>query len=321
MDKNREKKLALSFLNNLSAEDIKRIGETDISWESLEIFLGRERMELFENELSWADDNSIGEHGYVFIDEEEYPESLKQYADAPYRISYIGSRPKGCDGEYNLAKSITIVGTRTASSEGIKSAFTFARDSASASLVVYSGYADGIDKAAHYGCVAELGNTFAILASGLNTEYSHRRPKLEQEIIENGGGLLSPFPADTEPFKSNFYYRNKLLALISDATVVVEAPLHSGSLITAHAAAEGGKSVYVLTSGIKNSRTGEGCRRLKQEGAIEIDSYSMLSDKYIEFPKGTISIPIKKDKVAEMKTSGDAKRIVGYNGSYYAIVK
>lgn len=320
MEQEKEKKLALSFLPSVSAEDIKRIWESDISWESLEIFLGNDRMKAFQDELKWAEDTTLGEHGHIFYDEDDYPQSLKSDPYAPYRLAYLGKKPFGNNGTFNSAESITIVGTRRCTSDGIKQSFTFSSEASNAGLVVYSGYADGIDKAAHYGAIASRKPTFAILPSGLLHEYSHRRPRLEDYIISNGGGLISQFKCTAEPYKSNFYARNRLLASITDATIVIEAPLHSGSLITAHAASELGKSVFVCSSSLSNSKINEGIKLLKSEGAIEITSYSALSERFTEYPKGAITLEIERDKVAEIKADGKAERIVGYNGSFFAII-
>lgn len=320
MDKIREKKLALSFLNSVSAEDKIRILQTDISWESLEVFLGQKGMEAFVKEQEWAEDNSVGEHGHLFIDEDDYPQSLKNDIEAPYRLSYIGAKPLGTNGEYNRAESLCVVGTRRCTSEGISSAFSFTSDASSAGLVIYSGFANGIDKASHYGAISQKRPTFAIIASGLAHEASFKQQKLVDNILATGGGLLSSFPADEEPFKWNYYYRNRILASITDATVVVEAPEHSGALITAHYAAECGKSVFVYAPRNNSAKTYLGNMALIKEGGVEIKSYSTLSECYTQFPKGDITIPIKRDKVPYMKASKEAKRIVLYNGDYYALI-
>lgn len=322
MDKNREMKLAISFIQGVSAEDLARIWKTDILWESIEIFLGKDGMEKFTKELDWLNDSSLGEHGHVFYDEEDYPQSLKSDPYAPYRIAYIGSKPKGTNGTFNKAESVTVIGTRRCTSEGIKEAFVFASEAANAGLIVYSGYADGIDKAAHFGAVATKSPTFAVLPSGLSHSYAHRNVRLEEYILGNGGGLLSQFKYDAEPYKSNFYIRNRMLASITDATVVIEAPEHSGSLITAHAAAERGKGVYVCSPFLKNSPTTDGIHLLKSEGAIEVSSYSSLSDRFNEFPKGPLTLEVRKDKCAEMKVGArmDKTVVVGYNGSYFSFL-
>lgn len=320
MDKEREKKLALSFIPSVTAEDLKRIWNTDISWESIEIFLGKERLEWFMDDLKWADDDSIGEHGFIFYGDDDYPENLKNDPQAPFRIAYYGSKPMGNNGTYNRAESITVVGTRRCTSEGIKNAFVFASEASNAGLVVYSGYADGIDKAAHYGAIAAGKPTFAVLPSGLSHEYSHRRARLEEYILSNGGGFISQFRCSEDPYKGNFYIRNRLLASLTDATVVIEAPKQSGSLITARAAVELGKSVFVNATNSKNFRVNEGCAELKNEGAIEINSYSSLSENHIEYPKGRVLVEIERDKVAEVKATKSADKILGYNGCYFAIV-
>lgn len=321
MDKIREKKLALSFLNSVSTEDKIRILQTDISWESLEVFLGKKGMELFVTQLEWENNSTMGiEHGHIFYDEDDYPSSLKNDPEAPYRLSYIGAKPKGTNGNYNRAESLTVVGTRRCTSEGIGSAFMFTSDASSAGLVIYSGFADGIDKAAHYGAISQKSASFAILASGFAHEAAYKQEKLQESILLYGGGLISPFPCEEEPFKWNYYYRNRIMSSISDATVVVEAPEHSGALITAHYAAECGKDVFVLSPHINYSKTFLGNIKLIKEGGIEIKSYGTLCESYLQFPKGHITIPIKREKIPYMKTSEDAKRIVAYNGTYYAVI-
>lgn len=321
MDKIREKKLALSFLNSVSTQDKMRILETGISWESLEIFLGQKGMEYFVKEAEWENDGNIGaEHGHIFYDEDEYPRSLKNDPEAPYRLSYIGSKPTGTNGDYNRAESITVVGTRRCTSEGIGNAFSFTSDASSAGLIIYSGFADGIDKAAHYGAVSQKAPSFAILASGLAHESSSKQQKMQDSILSCGGGLISPFPCNEEPFKWNYYYRNRILSSISDGTVVIEAPEHSGALITAHFAAECGKDVFVFSPRINSTKTYNGNIKLIKEGAVEIQSYGTLSEGHSQFPKGNITIPVKRERIPYIKVGEEAKKIVAYNGTYYVII-
>lgn len=161
--------------------------------------------------------------------------------------------------------AIAVVGSRQASAQGLRNAHTFAQSLAQAGWVVVSGLAAGIDTAAHQGALSMAGPTIAVLGTSIDGVYPRQNRGLAQKIAESGL-LLSEFPLGTAPLPANFPRRNRIIAGLSLATLVVEASLRSGSLITAHLAASFNREVMALPGAIHNPYS-QGCNKLLQEGA------------------------------------------------------
>ncbi len=142
--------------------------------------------------------------------------------------------------------AIAIVGTRRATAEGMEAARRFGRELAERGIVIVSGLAEGIDAAAHEGCLEGGGRTIAVLAGGLETIYPARHENLASRILEGGGALVSEYPAGTSPQAYRFLDRNRIVSGLSLAVLIVEAPERSGALNTASHAAEQGREVFVL---------------------------------------------------------------------------
>lgn len=138
------------------------------------------------------------------------------------------------DAELLRRPCVAIVGARDVSADGKSRAYKVARELAQAGIVVMSGLAKGVDTAAHYGAIQSGGRTIAVIGTPLNKAYPAENAALQEEIYEQHL-LVSPFEADERVFKANFPKRNRVMALLSDATVIVEASDTSGSL---HQAAE-----------------------------------------------------------------------------------
>lgn len=210
----------------------------------------------------WLDD---GKGNLVFYWHSAYPELLRTIDEAPFALSYQGSL-KG-----NLLPSISVVGTRKATTEALHCAYTFATKACVANNLVISGFAWGVDQQAHHASVHMGKPTWAVLGSGLNHIYPNNM-KLAQSILENGGALLSEFHPDSPPAKWHFPWRNRLIAALSPALVVVQAPLRSGAMVTADHALRQGREVFVHRIGLAGI-SGEGTARLAEDGAKIISSY------------------------------------------------
>lgn len=161
---------------------------------------------------------------------------------------------------------VAIVGSRNPLPVNRQLAFDWAAQLASASLVVLSGLAQGIDGAAHRGAVAAHGPTLAVLGSGLERVYPLSHIQLAQEMVAAGGLILSEFSPETPPSPGHFPRRNRLVAALADVVLVVEAAAKSGSLITARLAAEYGKEVMAVP-GHPNYAGSRGTNMLIANGA------------------------------------------------------
>ena len=196
---------------------------------------------------------------------EALPERLRVIPDPPRRLYVRGA------AEALAAPSVAIVGSRRATRAGRQFAETLAADLAAAGLVVVSGLAYGIDAAAHRGALAGGGRTVAVLGSGLDRVYPRQHAALAAEIVDDGGAVVSEYPADRSPRKHQFPERNRLISGLGLGVVIVEATTKSGSLITARMAAEQGREVMAVPGPVTSPLSG-GCHRLLKSGAALIES-------------------------------------------------
>jgi DNA processing protein len=177
------------------------------------------------------------------LTEEEFPPLLAEAAGMPAALFVHGST------ECLTAPTIAIVGTRSASTYGKACAQKFAEAFARAGVTVVSGGALGIDAAAHRGVLDAGGSTVAVLASGVDHVYPSVHRDLFRQIRENGC-LVSQFPVGSHPTGIRFLTRNVLIAALSRAVLVIEAPRRSGAMSTAHAANDLGREVFVVPANI-----------------------------------------------------------------------
>ena len=189
-----------------------------------------------------------------------YPSSLLTIHDPPTLLYVVGD-------VMSLSRDqMAIVGSRNATAAGLKNAQAFAADFARQGLVVSSGLALGIDAAAHTGTLEAGGTTLAVVGTGLDIVYPSRHKALAHQILESGGAIVSEFPLGTPALPHQFPRRNRIIAGLSRGVLVVEAAIHSGSLITARVAAEQGREVFAIPGSI-HSPQAKGCHRLIKDGA------------------------------------------------------
>lgn len=197
-----------------------------------------------------------------------YPAGLLQIADPPLLLYAVGRLPQP------WPDAIAIVGSRNATPQGLSNARQFGATFARAGLTVVSGLALGIDGAAHEGALdgAAPGGlaTVAVVGTGLDRVYPKQHHELAHRIAQQGA-ILSEFPIGTPPLAQNFPRRNRLIAALSHGTVVVEAALQSGSLITAREAAEQGKEVFAIPGSIHSPQS-RGCHALLKQGAKLVET-------------------------------------------------
>ena len=192
--------------------------------------------------------------------EEGYPKNLLQLPDAPSRLYVLGELPDP------MRPAIAIVGARNCSSYGKNMAYEYARILTQAGIQVISGLARGVDAAAHAGALAAGGKTYGVMGCGVDFCYPTSSRKL-YHVMQQQGGILSEFAPGTPPLSYHFPLRNRIISGLSGAILVVEAKEKSGSLITADAALEQGRTVFALP-GRAGDLLSEGCNRLIYQGAI-----------------------------------------------------
>lgn len=182
--------------------------------------------------------------------EKEYPKKLLEIKDYPQQLHCVGKTSL-----LNHKKIVAIVGSRNCTEYGKKYARIFAKELAKANICIISGLALGIDAAAHYGALTEVGGTIAVLGGGLKHIYPKENIWLFNQILEEGGCVITEHNEDEEADRLNFPTRNRIISGIADAVLVIEAAHRSGSKITAQYAKRQGKRVYCIPTNLdgKNS--------------------------------------------------------------------
>lgn len=199
----------------------------------------------------------------------EFPKSLLQIPDPPFGLYRRGAPLVA------LPKHIAIVGTRQSTLYGEKIATQIAQKIAAQDGIVVSGLALGIDGCAHRGCINEKKPTVAVLASPVDAVTPSSHANLAERILQHGGTLISEY-YDREFFsKYRFHERNRIISGLCEATIVIEAPIKSGALITAQKALDQNRDVYVLPGDITKPQA-QGCLKLIYDGAIPILSIDQL---------------------------------------------
>lgn len=206
-----------------------------------------------------------------------YPASLRGIRDAPLLL-YVWGQILPRDHH-----AIGIVGSRHATVYGLNATKRLGYQIAFAGRTVISGLARGIDTAAHEAALAAKGRTIAIIGSGIGKLYPPENQALAERIAQSGA-VISEYPVDRIADKQTFPYRNRIVAGWSAGLLVVEAPVRSGSLITAQQAVEQGRSIYAVPGPI-DKPTSQGCNRLIQQGAkLVIEAEDILDDLDSLFP-------------------------------------
>lgn len=192
--------------------------------------------------------------------EEQYPPLLREIADPPFILYAAGNLDR------LRLPAVAVVGSREASRYGRDVAARLARDLSSAGVTVVSGFARGVDTAAHTAARSTPGGTIAVLGCGLDVDYPRENASLKTSLAEQDL-LLTEFAPGSEPRPQNFPVRNRIIAGLASGVVVVEASRRSGSLITARLAADFGRDVFAVPGSVF-SDTSAGTHELLRDGAI-----------------------------------------------------
>ncbi len=236
--------------------------------------------------------------------DENYPKLLKEISDPPFPLYSIGALPSAND------VNIAIVGTRKASHEGLLIAKQIGNELAKAGVVVVSGLALGIDGAAHEGAVSAGGRTIAALATGLDFIYPSAHENLAHSILEKNGGIVSEYPAETPALPHQFLERNRIVSGLSIATVVIEAPMQSGALVTARLALEQGRELFVVP-GPANHPNYKGSHMLLRNGArLVTNALEILEDLEDAIANYQLTLPIPKKKEPRMNIKEEVDSLI-----------
>lgn len=219
-----------------------------------------------EAALRWLEEAPPGQQRQILtLGDPLYPAPLLQTADPPLML-YV----QGTGALEGAQPRLAIVGSRNPTPQGLANARQFAQALAGSGLCVVSGLALGIDAAAHEGALEGGGETIAVVGTGLDIEYPSRNAALMRRIAGHGL-LVSEYPLGTPPVPANFPRRNRIISGLSRGTLVVEAALRSGSLITARMAAEQGREVFAIPGSIHSPQS-RGCHALIRQGAKLVES-------------------------------------------------
>lgn len=216
--------------------------------------------DAIERDLEWL----AGENRHLVCwGDAHYPSLLAGIDDPPLAL-FVAGDPSLLD-----SPALAIVGSRNPTAAGRENAGAFAGFLAGCGLTIVSGMALGIDAAAHRGAM-RTGRTIAVCGTGLDEVYPAEHRRLAAEIVDNGA-LVSEFPCGTGARTENFPRRNRIISGLAVGTLVVEAAIRSGSLITARLASEQGREVFAIPGSIHNPLA-KGCHRLIRQGAKLVDA-------------------------------------------------
>jgi DNA processing protein len=244
------------------------------SFESLALYLSESELQAARDILDICKERAIEVIPYT---SDRYPALLRASSSPPAAL-YVRARAERFAFPQKI---VSVVGTRAASVEMCQRASLISLQLAQGGLCVASGLALGVDGAAHRGALtaSTVSSTIAVVAHGLDRVYPSSHLQLADSIVEKGGALVSEYPPGTEPFKHHFLERNRIIAGLSLGVVVVQAGERSGSLVTAHYAADFGRDVFVL-EGADGDTGFSGGARLIEDGAIPIAGAREVLEEY-----------------------------------------
>lgn len=220
---------------------------------------------------------------FVTAADPDYPAAFETLPDAPVLLYVKGEVPAG-------AVRIAIVGSRRCTAYGRRVATALGSGLAVRGVEIVSGGARGIDTCAHLGALEGGGRTIAVMGSGFRCPYPPENEEMFAKIAENGA-VITEFPLDMAPKPDNFPRRNRIIAGLSAAVVVVEAAERSGSLITAAHALDQGREVMAVPGPVTSDQSA-GCHRLIQQGAKLVHASADILDELSPMYRGALRFPV-----------------------------
>ncbi len=244
-----------------SPEALKQLDLTPVQRNAVKEAIQNPDWKAVEQEQQWAE---AAENHILLLTHSEYPQLLKQIHDPP-PLLFV-------KGQLNILNDVQLamVGSRNPSVDGHECAWQFAHHLAQRGMVITSGMALGIDAQSHLGALKANGKSIAVAGTGLDRIYPARHKELAWQLIEQGA-IVSEYSLGTGPMKYNFPQRNRIISGLSVGTLVVEAALKSGSLITAQTALEQGREVFAIPGSIHNPLS-RGCHLLIKSGAKLVET-------------------------------------------------
>jgi DNA processing protein len=267
--------------------------------------------ECLARTLEWA---SIEGNSIITLADTAYPPALLTMPDPP-PLLYIKGRL-----DLLQSRAVAIVGSRSATPQGIEDAKRFAHALSNAGLAVVSGLALGIDGAAHRGGLSGPGGTIAVIGTGADLVYPSLHHALAHEIAANGT-IVSEWPLGTPARSANFPQRNRLIAGLSSGVLIVEAAMRSGSLITARLANEMGRDVFAIPGSI-HAPLSRGCHRMIKQGAKLVETPEDILEEFgfkLKTEPDVASTPRKRGKVRAAKDPNERETADGAIESDFAL--
>ena len=237
----------------------------------------------------------------LFISEKNYPQRLLNCYDPPTLLFYRG------EADLNCAKIVALIGTRNHSEYGKQLTESLVRELVAQKVLIVSGLAFGIDSIAHKASLKNNLPTVGVLAHGLDTIYPSQHGALAKDIIKQKGGLLTEFASQTQPDKHNFPTRNRIVAGMSDAVIVIESGIKGGSMVTAELANGYNKDVFAFPGRITDQKS-IGCNYLikNNKAMLLTDAAELIQIMGWEEQKKSVN---KKQKELFIQLSPDEKII------------
>ncbi len=288
-------KMLLDYYNDASAIFKQRHFPNELKIpQAVQQSLKNPDFDTIKQDLYWLEKEG---NSVLTLNDDLYPPLLKQ-TDSPPPLLYITGNP-----QVLLQAQLAVVGSRNASAVGLKNTHAFCYDLAKNGLVITSGMALGVDGAAHAAALKANGITIAVMGTGLDSVYPPRHRDLAHQIAEKGA-LVSEFAIGTKPNAYNFPRRNRIICGLSLGTLVMEASVKSGTLITARQTMEINRPVMAIPGSIHSPMV-KGCHLLIKQGAKLVESAQEILEELTPLA-ASLSMQIKQ-KLANLDSNTEAK--------------
>jgi DNA processing protein len=257
---------------------LEKCGSVEAATKYIEVILNKKGLCLYDKDKAYKELEKIRSHGgdIIIFTDERYPAQLKNTSYPPMVLSVVGNPASLSD------ILVAVVGSRDATINGKHLAKMFTAELGNYGIYTVSGFALGIDSAAHMAATENGLKTVAVLGSNIMDIYPKENRYLYSKIIDNNGAIISEFFSDEITRKENFPRRNRIISGLARGVLVVEAGEKSGSLITANLALEQGREVFAVPGSL-NDRNSTGTNRLIKDGATLITSTQDIIDSLFCF--------------------------------------